>query len=509
MDLSNWSAVENSRYLYGLASAVVFLYTLWILVHSGPRRSTLGNIPSVGPDGLLFSYLGAFKWLTNAKQMMREGYNKYKGTPFKVANINRWLVVVSSPKLVEELRKAEDDELSFMEAMVEELALDYTFGPGVHTDPYHVLIVRNEVTKNLGVLFPQIRDEIVRAFDENIPSTSDWIKVRANDTVMQIVCRIANRLFVGTPLCWDSDWLALNSEFTIDVAKGAAIINLFPNFLKPIAGRLLTNVHAQVKRGMRHLVPIIKDRQRYIDEYGKDWDDKPNDLLSWVMDYARGDEKSYRNLTLRILLINFTAIHTTTMSFTHALYFLAAMPHYIQPLREEVEAVIGKDGWSRASLGNMHKVDSFLKETQRYGGLGVISMTRKALKDFTFSDGTVIPKNTFVCAASFPIHHDEEYYANSDVFDGFRFSDMRISEGENKHHQLVATHASYLPFGYGKHACPGRFFAANELKAMLAHLVLNYDVKLENEGVRPTDMSFGASCIPNQTAEVLFRKRQL
>src|ERR1700691_5934395 len=44
MDLSNWNAVENSRYLYGLASAVVFLYTLWILVHSGPRRSTVSAV---------------------------------------------------------------------------------------------------------------------------------------------------------------------------------------------------------------------------------------------------------------------------------------------------------------------------------------------------------------------------------------------------------------------------------------------------------------------------------
>jgi len=45
-------------------------------------------------------------------------------------------------------------------------------------------------------------------------------------------------------------------------------------------------------------------------------------MLSWVMDYARGDEKSYRNLTLRILLVNFTAIHTTTMvSILLGVYF--------------------------------------------------------------------------------------------------------------------------------------------------------------------------------------------
>jgi hypothetical protein len=54
---------------------------------------------------------------------------------------------------------------------------------------------------------------------------------------------------------------------------------------------------------------------------------------------------------------------------------------------------------------------------------------------------------------------------------------------------------------------PGRYFAVVELKAMLAHIVMNYDVKMEQEGVRPADLWFMYSCIPNRKAEVLFRKR--
>ena len=176
-----------------------------------------------------------------------------------------------------------------------------------------------------------------------------------------------------------------------------------------------------------------------------------------------------------------------------------------------------------------------------------VTLTRKALRDFKFSDGTVIPKNTFVCAASLPIHHDKQNYADADVFDGFRFADMRMSEGDGMKHQLVCDtyiHCSDLftvvflnmsgchkynlsafrtwqacmvcistttfqDIGVDVFLCsPGRFFAANELKAMLSHLVLTYDIRLEDEGVRPIDLWFGGSCRPNQTAEVLFRKRQ-
>lgn len=55
---------------------------------------------------------------------------------------------------------------------------------------------------------------------------------------------------------------------------------------------------------------------------------------------------------------------------------------------------------------------------------------------------------------------------------------------------------------------PGRFFAANELKAMMAHVILNYDVKMKNEGVRPPNVSVALTYAPDFAAEVMFRRRQ-
>ena len=56
---------------------------------------------------------------------------------------------------------------------------------------------------------------------------------------------------------------------------------------------------------------------------------------------------------------------------------------------------------------------------------------------------------------------------------------------------------------------PGRFFAANELKALLAYLVLNYDMKLGGDGKRPASIFYGTNVIPSPTGQVLFRKRQV
>ena len=43
-------------------------------------------------------------------------------------------------------------------------------------------------------------------------------------------------------------------------------------------------------------------------------------------------------------------------------------PEYIQPLREEVESVITEQGWTRASLLSLRKMDSFLRESLRISG---------------------------------------------------------------------------------------------------------------------------------------------
>lgn len=73
---------------------------------------------------------------------------------------------------------------------------------------------------------------------------------------------------------------------------------------------------------------------------------------------------------------------------------------------------------------------------------------------------------------------DAAYYDNPLEFDGHRFIRMRQIPGEDKNAHLVSTSEKHIGFGHGQHACPGRFFAANEVKIALCHLLLKYDWKL-------------------------------
>ena len=138
-------------------------------------------------------------------------------------------------------------------------------------------------------------------------------------------------------------------------------------------------------------------------------------------------------------------------------------------------------------------------------------MPRVALRDYTFAQsGTFIPRGTFLGVATHDAHFDGDTYADPDKFDGFRFVKLKSQAvGNEKHFDLTTTAMEFLGFGTGAHACPGRFFAANEIKLILAHIVLNYDIKLESGSVRPLNKNYKAACIPDPTIKLLFRKRKI
>ncbi|KAG6887831.1 hypothetical protein C0995_012331 [Termitomyces sp. Mi166 len=470
------------------------LYKTWA------NRKVLSKIPTIGGSGILSSYIGAYKFVSNARDVIQEGYAKVqtsiklvdRGAAFKIPGVSNWIVVVSSPRSIDDLRKASDDYVSFRAAAIDAFQIMYTMGSEVLQSSYHVDVVRSPLTHNLVARFPDVQDEIRSAFDDYIPQTEEWTATNALSTIRKIVSRSGNRLFVGLPLCRNADYRDLNIEFTVDVIKMAQIINLFPNFLKPsdLTRRL------NMEKDWLEKPPYLKARNQ-------------NDALSWLSDHAQEHQKTVRDLTIRILVINFAAIHTTSQAFTQVLFDLAANPSFVPALREEVETVIQEEGYSKMSLHKMVKLDSFIKESQRLGVSNALTMQRKVLKDFTFSDGTVVPKGHIVAVPNFAIHHDEENYTDASVFDGFRFSKMRELQAEGfSKHQMVALSCDYIVFGHGKHACPGRFFAVNELKALLVHTLLNYDVAFENDGPRPANSAFNSRISPNPKTLVMFRKRR-
>ncbi|THU98965.1 cytochrome P450 [Dendrothele bispora CBS 962.96] len=491
----------------GVVGFVVF-YT----IKFNHEKSKLKHIPTVGYDGIWSSWITVFRWLTNSIEIVEEGYRLYPGAAFKIPTINGWQIILNSTKYVDDIRKASDEELSPDEAIDDVLHIEYSIHPsvGLGSNPYQIDVVRHPLTRNIGAKFGEVQEELEKAVFDHIPLTEDWNEIHAWPAVLEIVTRTANRFLVGAPLCRDPDYRELNINLALSIFKSAFIINLFPKFLHPIVGRIFTERRVAMRRLEKHLTPIIEERLRMKREYGEDWKDKPNDFIQWLMDHEAAGPiaSSVEDICARVLIVNFGAIHTTS-AFLGALYQLAANPDIIGPLRSEIESIIQKHGRNKNSFGQMRLLDSFLKESVRLSPGGAIGVFRKAMKDFRLSDGTVVPVGTTICAAVWSILRDENIYPGGSDFRPFRFAEMREKGGESTKHQFVNMQPEWMFFGQGRHACPGRFFASIEIKGLLAHLILNYDIKFPNDSRNVPDIvKAWSQAAPNLEARVLFRKRR-
>lgn len=62
------------------------------------------------------------------------------------------------------------------------------------------------------------------------------------------------------------------------------------------------------------VIPMLQERQRMIDAHGPDadWEDKPRDMLQWLLEEAQSKGTPFDNVVEKVLLINFGAIHTSS-----------------------------------------------------------------------------------------------------------------------------------------------------------------------------------------------------
>lgn len=140
----------------------------------------------------------------------------------------------------------------------------------------------------------------------------------------------------------------------------------------------------------------------------------------------------------------------------------------------------------------------------------VATFQRKALQPITLSDGTHIPPGTMTFSPANAVNFDPDIYPDPEKFDGLRFYKLRqASERDANRYQLTSITKTQLQFGSGRHACPGRWFAAHQNKLVVAAVVQQYDIKLKDGEGRPKGILFQTNQFPDPKAEVLFRTRNV
>ncbi|KAF9889504.1 hypothetical protein FE257_007214 [Aspergillus nanangensis] len=485
--LANVSELDPIR----LACGSICLGLLAVLVYSSLNTSPFPVVNQ--KQGFeIKSSSAKRRFLSNAYNLIKSGLAK--SNVFWIISDNGPKLALS-PKYANEIRS--HAALSFGGSIAREFHSNIRgfepFKQGTTGDEIFQDAVRMRLTQSLGHVTQPLSEETQVALKAAWTDSEDWHDIALRSNILGLVAQLSSKVFLGDKICQNPDWLKITVDYTVDSFIAAQELRLWPWFLRPIMANFLPScqkIRKELQQAKGIIDPVLEERrvtrQRAIDQ-GKT-PERYVDALQWMEESAKG-----RPYDAAVAQISFSlaAIHTTSDMLSQVLLDLCDMPDVVSALRGEVITVIQEEGWKKTTLYKLKLMDSVLKESQRLKPIGIGTMRRLAAQNIGLSDGTVIPKGASVFVSCERMW-DPKIYPAPEKFDAYRFLKLRETAGHETSAQSVSPSPEHMGFGLGKHACPGRFFAINEVKIALCHILLKYDFKLA-EGYTPKPRKNGLS----------------
>ncbi|CAB4392603.1 cytochrome P450 [Rhizophagus irregularis] len=409
---------------------------------------------------------------------------------------------------------ARDDAFDFSEEFRRRVPGDAMFKNinGFGDPKYNAKVVREYISNKLGLYTERMQKSLYSATKKYIGDCDDDRTIYNFSYLMaKIISTPIANIFIGEEEAKYDEIITTFAEFTTDVAIFFAIPPIldfiFPglqDYVNRIPIKLGLYNPATKHRDIlvKHIKNQVDKRLREKQEYGDSWK-RPNDLLQDFMEEQDFDPNNinYAAMADKLCIFIFASVHTTSRSCANAVMDLASRPEYMQELYEEQLEIHKKanenDILPFEALNEMKKLDSFIRESFRLTG-DIAALPHLVLKDYTFSNGLQVQKDHVVDIYFNDVYQDESSQGpNPNLFEPFRHL--------NKNSSASKVSKNFIVFGGGKHACPGRFFAVNEIKFFMHNAILKYNFRTES-GKIENKLRLGPITFPS-TSGIIFERR--
>ncbi|CAG8720131.1 13507_t:CDS:2, partial [Cetraspora pellucida] len=248
---------------------------------------------------------------------------------------------------------------------------------------------------------------------------------------------------------------------------------------------------------------VVEERVRQRMELGEKYIQK-EDLLDFYLsepNYKTDvvDDQYVDDLFGQLYTIVFSSINTTSKALTFALFDYAGRPELWDEIYEEQLNIHNESNGNLSieDVNKMVKLDCFIKESFRYS-IDIAQLPHIMTdKSYTFNNGATIPKDREVYIYMRDTAFSKELFGETaNEFQPKRHITSN-SNGKIVHSQATKLHKSFLTFGGGKHACPGRFFAVSEIKIFFHMLILKYKIRTESGKIDPCRVMSSFTLPPN------------
>ena len=344
----------------------------------------------------------------------------------------------------------------------------------------HRQVIQREMTRGQDSYTNDMIEEIEEALGRSWGyNTQDWEEVKVFDTMIDLISRVVCRVLVGLPLCRDEEYLQSARTF----GRNVVLISYFENLLIPLLRPILVPLAMsydmfQYRRIAKFISPIVKERLTAFQKgevYKKPDKSEPNDYVQWALHYAFASkdllERTPELIMKRLAALGFAATHSPGVIISNVLFDIISSPsakHLQQVIRTEVYETTarhpGKE-WTKASLSQMTRIDSMIRESLRLNAFSARAISKKVMapQGIDLPSGEHLPYGVMVGITASGTHYDNSVYPNADTYEPFRFSDLpNIAEGDKstgkvdrvlkKPSPMVSTSDDYLAFSHGSHA---------------------------------------------------------
>ncbi|KIN93572.1 hypothetical protein M404DRAFT_35974 [Pisolithus tinctorius Marx 270] len=168
-----------------------------------------------------------------------------------------------------------------------------------------------------------------------------------------------------------------------------------------------------------------------------------------------------------VLAFIFASVHQTAAVAVWVVFELSIRKEYLASAQEELSAIadgIDSSGVHKLTYDTLRRstvLDSFIREVLRTKG-DTLSAARETVRDVSLA-GYTIPEGSFVSPMATLTHRSRTLYGEKAA----EFDPNRWLEGPAS----STIDPGYLPFGFGRWACPGRILAVTEIKMIVLTLL--------------------------------------
>lgn len=397
----------------------------------------------------------------------------------------------------------------------------------------HQRALQAELRSHLPALTQPLSECIARTLAKEVSQASGspaavgdgWRALQLFPLAKRLVVNVNALIFFGPEVSSNPIFLNAALEYPEHMMQTAETLRLLPSWLAPFVAPRLMRGHRALTVLLDTLIPIVE--RRLLEHQSRPEQVEapvPRDCIQFFVNAVKHKkqlDKWHAQRIVQVLLgIWFASVHQPAMCLFYALDDLCLHPEYVVPLREKISQAMqvqeptpefDTTRTCKIDLSTLPLLDAFLKESARLHPTDSISVRRKALRPFVFSDGTNLAKGDVACIPMQPALQNPKSYVDPLTFNPHRFlkDTMTSTNLSSSRSRFTDADVAFPIWGLGKHACPGRHYASLLLKLVLAHVLLRFEIKLPDGNRRSEKRSFywRSAIVPRSGAVLYFRER--